>query len=128
MIDRVFVYGTLKRGGANHRLVAPYLRAVAAGRIPGALVDLGDYPGWVDGAGEVAGEVLRLERVDEALRVFDALEDYRGPGDPANLYERVAVTVATDAGPVRAWAYRYLGSVAGRPRVSGGAWPVGRKG
>ncbi len=108
MTDRVFVYGTLRRGGRYHHLVAPYVREVTEGWVPGALVDLGDYPGWVPGRGRVRGEVFRLHPVEPALAALDELEDYHGPGHPENLYERVEVEVRTPDGPVRAWAYRYL--------------------
>ncbi len=126
--DCVFVYGTLKRGGRYHRRIAPFARAWAEGWVPGRLVDLGAYPGWVPGRGRVWGEVVRVEPAAEALAVLDDLEDYHGPGDPANLYERVRVRVETGTGPVEAWAYRYLGPVSGVPVVPGGRWPVGRPG
>lgn len=129
MTPWVFAYGTLKRGLENHPRVAPYVSEVRTGRIPGILVDLGGYPGWLpanrSGAGEetwVLGEVFRLSPVLPALRVLDALEEYGGPGDPANLYERVVVTVSTSRGGLRSWVYRYTGSVAGQPVVPGGCW------
>ncbi len=126
MIDRVFVYGTLLRGGVYHGLVAPYVREVRRGWIPGLLVDLGEYPGWVPGAGRVHGEVFRLRPVGPALRLLDELEEYEGPGVEGNLYERVLVRACVPEGWVRAWAYRYAGPVAGRPVIPGGRWPGSR--
>jgi len=122
--DRVFVYGTLKRGGIYHSLIAPHVLEVWEGWVPGVLVDLGAYPGWVPGPGRVWGEVLRVDRVDEALAKLDDLEDYHGPGRPENLYERVLVKAETATAPVEAWAYRYRGPTGGRPVVPGGRWPV----
>jgi gamma-glutamylcyclotransferase (GGCT)/AIG2-like uncharacterized protein YtfP len=122
VIDRVFVYGTLKRGGRYHHLVAPHVREAREGSVPGALVDAGGYPGWVAGEGRVHGEIFCLGRTAEALEKLDHLEGYRGPGDLRNLYERVLVAVKTEGGEVRAWAYRYLGSTVGRLRVSSGTW------
>ena len=127
MIEHVFVYGTLKHGGSNRRLVAPYVREESEGSVPGSLVDLGAYPGWVEGEGEVRGELLRVDPVEETLAVLDELEGYHGPGDPRNLYERVLVDVWTAGGAVGAWAYRYLGPTRGRPLVAGGRWETGRK-
>ncbi|WP_025321183.1 gamma-glutamylcyclotransferase family protein [Deferrisoma camini] len=123
--DRVFVYGTLKQGGIYHSLIAPHLLEVQEGWVPGVLVDLGTYPGWVPGPGRVWGEVVRVAPVVEALAKLDELEDYHGPGRPENLYERVLVKVETATAPVEAWAYRYLGPTEGRPAVPGGRWPVG---
>jgi gamma-glutamylcyclotransferase (GGCT)/AIG2-like uncharacterized protein YtfP len=120
----VFVYGTLKRGQPNHRLVARFVREVREGRVTGVLVDLGGYPGWLPGDGVVRGELLRLEPGGVALRGLDELEDFFGPGDPRNEYERVLVAVVTDDGLVEAWAYRYAGPVEGVPRLPGGVWPA----
>lgn len=47
MTDRVFVYGTLRRGGRFHAIVAPFVREAVAARVDGILLDLGAYPGWL---------------------------------------------------------------------------------
>ncbi len=122
MIDRVFVYGTLMRGGTYHGLVAPYVRDVQRGWVPGVLVNLGEYPGWVPGAGRVQGEVFRLRPLEPALRLLDELEDYEGPGAEGNLYERVLVRVGTPEGRTTAWAYRYVGPAGGLPVIPDGRW------
>ncbi|GAB4262615.1 MAG: gamma-glutamylcyclotransferase [Deferrisomatales bacterium] len=126
MTDWVFVYGTLKRGGRYHRRIRPFVREGRTGWVPGRLLDLGGYPGWVAGAGRVWGEAYRLSPLAPALAVLDELEDYYGPGDPRNLYERLTVEVRGEGEPVRAWAYRYVGPRQGRPFVAGGRWPPGR--
>lgn len=122
MPEEVFVYGTLRRGGANHGLLAPFVRREEAGTVPGVLLDLGGYPGWVEGEGAVRGEVFRLEPPALALVLLDDLEEYFGAGDPRNLYERVRVTARTADGPVEAWAYRYVGPREGAAPVPGGEW------
>ncbi|MFI5792397.1 gamma-glutamylcyclotransferase [Streptomyces sp. NPDC051677] len=62
------------------------------------------------------------------LAELDRLEEYR-PGDPRNLYERVARAVLREDGsaPVRAWVYVAAPAVAARLRaqqnpVEGGDW------
>jgi len=120
--DWVFVYGTLKRAGANHALVASFVQEVTSGGVPGALLDLGGYPGWVEGEGMVWGEALRIAPPAAALAVLDELEEYFGPGDPRNLYERVEVGVQTPGGSLAAWAYRYVGPREGSRVVAGGEW------
>lgn len=122
MTDRVFVYGTLRSGGRFHAMVAPFVREAVEARVGGILLDLGAYPGWVEGEGTVRGEVFLLRRTSEALRRLDAFEECFGPDDPRSVYDRVEVEAMTAAGPVRAWAYRYRGPTAGRRRVRSGVW------
>ncbi len=112
---RVFVYGTLKRGGSNHRLLAraDFLgTCVTSARF--SLYDLGEYPAAVPGGHTaIHGEVYRL-RFPE-LRRLDALEDY------PRLYTRRLI--GTPYGP--AWIYLMAKAhVKGHPRLSGGHWPV----
>jgi gamma-glutamylcyclotransferase (GGCT)/AIG2-like uncharacterized protein YtfP len=119
-IDCLFVYGTLKQGHYNYRVVEKLVGRVACGwRVRGTLFDLGRYPGLVlDGGGEVRGELLESVGMGELLRVTDEIE-----GDE---YERVEVmAVSEDGVPRRAWTYRYLGETAGLRRLAGGEWPAG---
>ncbi|WP_068134609.1 gamma-glutamylcyclotransferase family protein [Limnochorda pilosa] len=132
----LFVYGTLRRGFKNHgRYLAG--RTTFAGRavLRGAvLVHLPEgYPAAL-GTGEaedlVHGELYRLP--DDAAHArsivagLDALEDYLGPGDPRNLYERAERAVEAGGG-TRPVALVYLHA---RPQealergilVPGGDW------
>ncbi|PKW07660.1 Uncharacterized conserved protein YtfP, gamma-glutamylcyclotransferase (GGCT)/AIG2-like family [Streptomyces sp. 1222.5] len=127
-----FVYGTLRRGEANHDL---YLRgrtsAEEPGRLPGAvLYDGPGYPYAVERPGdEVRGELVtaRPEAYADLLAALDRLEEYV-PGDPRNLYLRVARDVVrADGGTVRAWVYLAAPGVAARlrargTRIEGGDW------
>ena len=96
-------------------------RVVALGpcRIPGLLLDLGAYPGLVDGAGEVAGDLLRLKDAD-AGRLLDAFEDF-DPSAPATS-EYVRRRVRLVAPKVWAWVYAWNGDAEGRATVAGGDW------
>jgi gamma-glutamylcyclotransferase (GGCT)/AIG2-like uncharacterized protein YtfP len=71
----VFVYGTLMRGYALHLLLARASKFLGEGRVHGRLLDLGRYPGLVDGAGSVHGEIYRLDD-PELLAVLDHAEGY----------------------------------------------------
>ncbi|MEG3629753.1 gamma-glutamylcyclotransferase family protein [Streptomyces poriticola] len=136
-----FVYGTLRPSGANHgRFLHGRTLAEEPARLTGAvLYDGPGYPYAVeDPSGVVRGELVtaRPEAYDELLRALDLLEDYV-PGDPRNLYERVARDVLRDAGagagaeagagagagvapaPVRAWVYVAAPAVAARLRARG---------
>lgn len=131
-----FVYGTLRPGEANHDLfLRGRIRSEEPGRLAGALLyDGPGYPYAVEGTGgTVAGELVtpRADAYAELLAALDELEEYR-PGDPRNLYERVAREVirTADGTPVRAWVYVAAPPVAARLRARGrliesGDWLLG---
>jgi len=103
-MHRLFVYGTLRRGEANHGLLQSARCLFRQARAKGVLVDTGSgYPAMREGDGDVVGELYEVD--DETLGRTDELEDYFGPGDPRNLYERVLRPVRTEAGEMDAWVY-----------------------
>lgn len=119
--SRVFVYGSLRKGESNHRLLAvPGARLIMAKARtePGyELRELGAFPGMVrGGAGEVIGEVYE---VDEAtLAALDRLEGHPG------FYTRSPVALE-DGTAVEA----YLLSpeqVSGRRLILSGDWRAHR--
>lgn len=126
----IFVYGTLRMGECNHHLLRPFLReatpAIARGM---ALYPVTPrYPGMVEGTGSVVGEyvVIEPDRWLEALAVLDRLEDYAGPGDPANEYDRRLIPVETASGVRLAHAYLWARGVDGLEPIAGGDWPAYR--
>jgi gamma-glutamylcyclotransferase (GGCT)/AIG2-like uncharacterized protein YtfP len=104
--ELLFVYGTLRptlAADGPARLVED-LEVVGPASVPGVLLDLGDYPGLIAGAGIVHGELLRV--VDPArLAALDAYEECGGP-KPLFRRERM-VARRVDGTTVDAWAYRY---------------------
>ena len=112
MRHRVFVYGTLLRGEANHHLLAG---AAFLGRHRTAacfaLLRVGACPGAVRGGGSaIRGEVFRVDSA--GLRRLDRLEEY------PRLYDRELIP--TPYG--RAWCYLYRGSRRDRLVIRGGDW------
>jgi gamma-glutamylcyclotransferase (GGCT)/AIG2-like uncharacterized protein YtfP len=115
---RVFVYGTLKDGEANNRL----LQTGGASKLgdftvigPYRMVDLGYYPGVCRVSGQsdspIVGEVWEVD--EETLHSLDILE-----GHPS-YYKRVKVP--TDY--KNAWIYLLPEEdVDGLPAVEGGNW------
>ena len=97
----LFVYGTLMRGYGLHPVLAGGATALGEGTARGRLLDLGRYPGLVDGAGRVRGEVYRLDDA-ELLPVLDREEGY-------NFVRRRAIVTLAGGRRVRAWLYRYRG-------------------
>jgi len=118
-MTRLFVYGTLKRGGSNHAYLAGQQFIGQARTVPGfTLIALGDYPGMVRlGADAVDGEIWAVD--DERLKRLDALE-----GVDVGLYERAPIALAPPHTADEAvQAYLYLGSIEGRVPL-GAVWPV----
>lgn len=110
----VFVYGTLRRGEPNHRLLARARFLSAAVTLPGfALVDLGLYPAMIaGGASAVVGEVYAVDA--RTLARLDILEDH------PRYYQRQPIGLATGQ-EVEAYLMQ-PGQVAGRPRIASGDW------
>jgi gamma-glutamylcyclotransferase (GGCT)/AIG2-like uncharacterized protein YtfP len=132
-----FVYGTLKPGGLNY---ARYLAGRTVEELPATLAGAaifspGPFPFLTlerdlvlpDEVAHGALVAVAPEQYAEALPLLDQLEGFT-PGGARNLYERIALEVATAAGPRRAWVYvaaaRALRLIRdGRMRrVSGGVW------
>ncbi len=113
----VFVYGTLMRAGANHRVLARLGgRFVDEARTaePRTLVDLGPYPALLPTTAPattcVIGEVWEVD--DSALRELDAFE-----GVP-DLYTRERLAIVTDSETREAFTYVFA------RRLPKGARPI----
>jgi gamma-glutamylcyclotransferase (GGCT)/AIG2-like uncharacterized protein YtfP len=115
MLDRIFVYGTLRPSGHAFHLVQPFVvrhcPAVLTGYI---LVGEGHrYPWCVKSPhGEVAGELLWLR---DPERAFGVLDQYEGIHDPEPEYVRVVADVLIGNEIIPAWVY------VGGPAVPGDA-------
>ncbi|MGW6528278.1 gamma-glutamylcyclotransferase family protein [Streptomyces venezuelae] len=120
-----FVYGTLRPGEPNHAVL---LRGRTAREEPALLPDavLYDGPGYPyavehPGKGPVHGDLLTALPAAylPLLHALDHLEEY-APGDPHNLYVRVARDVLDRTGaPVPAWVYVAAPRIAAGLRTSG---------
>jgi gamma-glutamylcyclotransferase (GGCT)/AIG2-like uncharacterized protein YtfP len=127
----IFVYGTLKRGGTNHRYLAGQRFLGPARLEPGfTLYSLGEYPGLVADSSDREGVAGELWAVDApALAALDELE-----GVAEGLYARVPARLVegeTSSGAEalhpgdldRVETYLYLRPVAGRQHL-GSVWPI----
>ena len=97
----LFAYGTLMRGYTLHAALAARATLLTTGHVRGRLLDLGHYPGLIDGAGRVHGEVYRLDD-PQLLPVLDREEGY-------NFVRRRAIVMLAGGRRARAWLYRYRG-------------------
>jgi len=130
----LFVYGTLRRAGGHpaHRLLAPPAEFVAVATGPGALYDLGPYPGMsLDGppGAITVGEVYRLPEIgqDDLLARLDAYEGVRAEEVDRCEYRRVVIEVSADGGRLEAWTYVLRAVPAGAVLIPGGDWPLSRR-
>jgi gamma-glutamylcyclotransferase (GGCT)/AIG2-like uncharacterized protein YtfP len=114
----LFVYGTLKRGGANARHLAGQTFLGPARTAPGyTLYDAGGYPGMVpqaDGRDGVVGEVWAVDAA--ALARLDELE-----GTAEGLYRRAPIRLRAPFHRRRVETYLYARPVAGRREI-GAEW------
>ena len=95
-MNRLFIYGTLMPG---LRLDAEMqgARFVGAAQVPGRLVDVGRYPGFLAGEGLVTGEVYEVD--DAHLALLDGVEGVVSGDRAASQYWREEVTVTS--GPLQ---------------------------
>jgi len=90
------------RGYVLHPLLARGSTFLGEGRVRGRLLDLGRWPGLIDGAGRARGELYRLDEPG-LLAVLDREEvGY-------NFERRRTVVTLTNGRRERAWVYRYRG-------------------
>lgn len=109
-----FVYGTLRPGGVSYQryLAGATCEETAALLGGAALFSPGPFPFLTTAADLVAatevvrGDLIVVEpaRYAATLTALDHLEGFV-PGRATNLYERIALEVATADGARRAWVY-----------------------
>ena len=95
----VFVYGTLRRGGAGAMPVRfPRSKFVADAKLSGSLYDLGAYPGLLlnESNSSVSGEVYEVD--DEILNELDDFE-------ASSNYRRKQVEISLGTHRKMCWTY-----------------------
>lgn len=101
-MDKVFVYGSLKKGCYNHRLMKNS-EFIGNGTVDNMLLySLGAFPAIIpakenEKSFAVKGEVYEVNA--ETLKMLDKLE---GNG---HFYTRELRTINTSIGPLEAWVY-----------------------
>jgi pyruvate carboxylase len=110
--NKLFVYGTLRRGFTLHSLLHKSgARFAKKGRIRAKLFDLGEYPGVLPSRKRtdfVEGEVYRLTSPSTQLSILDEVEEFDPKRPRASLFRRRLVEVHLQNGKKEtAWAYFY---------------------
>lgn len=114
----IFVYGTLKRGCANHHFLTGQKFVGEARTMPGfRLYSLGGFPGMIPLSSDrdgVRGEVWSVD--DAALVRLDGLE-----GVNEGMYRRELISLLEPFAGREVETYIYIRSVAGRQDL-GSEW------
>jgi gamma-glutamylcyclotransferase (GGCT)/AIG2-like uncharacterized protein YtfP len=95
----VFVYGTLRRGGAGAMSIRfPDAKFIADAKVSGSLYDLGAYPGLLldESDSSVIGEAYEVD--DETLNELDEFE-------ASSNYRRKQVEISLGAHRKVCWTY-----------------------
>lgn len=99
VVDRLFVYGTLRSGQTARTLIIPHIVRFEPATLRGKIYAFPmGYPGLVDGEGEVKGELMWLSDLAAAFALLDAFE---GP-DFVRVLKLVKKADGTQEG---AWVY-----------------------
>lgn len=119
MVDRLFVYGTLRTGQTSRSLIEAYVkRAIPATALGTIYAFPSGHPGLVvDDRAPVRGELIWLNDLASALPLLDAYE-----GDD---FIRVLAEVTIASGTTWAWLYALASPELARlgTRVEHGDWP-----
>jgi pyruvate carboxylase len=131
-IDKLFVYGTLRRGfDLNPLLSQSGARFMAKGRIRARLFDLGDYPGAVPAitaSDFVEGELYRLTSPSRQLKILDEVEEFDPRHPKTSLFRRRLVNAKLeDSSECRAWAYFLNRGIRNAKRVPRGDYALARE-
>jgi len=117
--DRLFVYGTLRRGSNNYyaELLAKTASHLGEGAVAGRLYRVGHYPALVKAQAEhehVKGDLFE----GITARLWALLDDYEG-----DEYSREIVGVRMeDGGNLQAYVYRYVLSSESLEWIRSGDW------
>jgi gamma-glutamylcyclotransferase (GGCT)/AIG2-like uncharacterized protein YtfP len=116
----VAVYGSLRKGLGNHRVLQDSVQ-VGEDTIQGwDMFSLGGFPGIKSGPGSIVIEVYEV--VSEGVaRGLDSLEGYRGENSPNNFYDKETVVTKYGNAEIYTLQEGYDGG-----KVEGGNWVTHR--
>jgi len=84
-MDKIFVYGTLKRDGRYFSSIEKEVKFIRDDvYVRGVLISLGKYPGLIEGNGKVIGELFSITEI--GLKKCNKIEGYSYYDKDKNLY------------------------------------------
>ncbi len=127
MLNHLFVYGTLRKekDGALHPFLGNKAVYIGKASIPGKLYQVNTYPGAVPAPFQsnhvVYGEVYRLLKPEQILRILDDYEECATHFPQPHEYQRLPETVTlSDGKRIDAWVYWFRHSVKGLRQIKSG--------
>lgn len=129
-MDRVallFVYGTLKRGGAlHHELVTHQARFIGLAKIQGELFHIRGKP-WAGAFPTTAhdyvhGELFKMSKPSETLKRLDEVEDCKH-----GLFRRKLVDAWVGNRKIKAWVYFFNREEEKAARIASGVFSADPK-
>lgn len=117
---KVFVYGTLKKGGHFHDVLRDS-HFIGEGVVEGQLYNMGTFPGLVQEAGEVRGEVYALGS-GVSLERIDHLEGFFTESPHKSLFVRKQRKIEVDGKEHLVWVYYFNMDVSEREKIE--VWDV----
>lgn len=122
---KLFVYGTLKRGGKYHFYLGEASLVAEHAVANGGLYDTGlGYPAMVLSESEkITGEVYDIPA--ELWPALDDLEGYTG-GAATDLFNKLTITVEANGEEVEAIVYVAKDKKLLKTKIEAGSWDVSR--
>jgi len=122
----IFVYGTLKEGEHNFRLLEGRLDGVETAELRGFEMYSvhGMFPAIMEGKGAVKGQLIYIhpELYHKVMRKVDRLEGYSENNPGASMYVRKQVFVINSEGNTEpAWVYIWNRKAPGK-KIPSGEW------
>lgn len=127
LIDHLFVYGTLKPdlaggiGASERARLAAEATLLGCATTAGILIDLGSYPGLIEGEGQVHGVVYRLRDPAITLGWLDIYEGITGSADDEYLRLARRVTLAFGKN-TSCWTYQLIQFKIEDAVIPSGSW------
>ncbi|TWT00615.1 gamma-glutamylcyclotransferase [Planomicrobium sp. CPCC 101079] len=120
---KLFVYGSLKRGGKYHSYLGEATLVAEHAMADGVIYDSGlGYPAAVlSEPGKITGEIYEIP--DELWPALDDLEGYTG-GSATDLFNKLTITVESNGEQIDAIAYVAKDQKLLKTKVMGGVWDV----
>lgn len=116
----IFVYGTLKKGFSNHRVMGESTLLGEATITGFDMLSLGGFPALVKGKSEIKGEVYEVNQ-ENTLRGIYRLEGYTGNrNSTGNWYE--TADVDTPFGEAELFYMKDGSRYNDRPIIQDGVW------
>lgn len=108
---KIFVYGSLRTGFYNYdKYLKGKVSDTKLGNVKGKLYHMPNkgYPALLEGEDIVIGEVMTIKDFEEVMIPMDKMENYYGPNDIRNEYNRIIMDVKLENGETEScYVYYY---------------------